>query len=98
MNEQKMKEIFSDEQFVKALLGLETPQEVQKVLAEKEIDVTLEEIVKTKEILAHYTTGELSEEDLEMVSGGFLLEGIILGVALAAGAVEGACDFFRVRW
>ncbi len=81
MNEQKMKEVFSDEQFVKSLLELETPEEVQKVLAEKEIDVTEEEIVKAREILIRYNNGELSEEELENVAGGGLLS--ILGGVVA---------------
>ncbi len=97
MNEQKMKEVFSDEQFVKSLLELETPEEVQKFLAEKEIDVTEEEIVKAREILVRYNNGDLSEEELENVAGGGIL--CFLG-SIVAGVIANAVysHVSRRRW
>lgn len=44
MNEQQIKEIFSDEAFVNSILEMETPQDVQKALSEKGLDLSLEEI------------------------------------------------------
>lgn len=70
MNEAKIKEVFSDEQFVKELFELETPEAIQSALADKDIDVTLDDIVKTRELLAKYNNGELSKEELESIAGG----------------------------
>ena len=44
MNQEKLQEVFSNEDFVKELLAKETPEEVQEMLAEKDIEVTIEEI------------------------------------------------------
>ena len=52
MNEQKIKEIFSDEIFVKSLLNLETAEEVQAALTEKEIELTVDEINALKIMLS----------------------------------------------
>ena len=45
MNEEKIKEVFADEEFVKKFFGKETPEEAQDLLAEKDIDVSIEELV-----------------------------------------------------
>ena len=52
MNEQIIKEIFSDEIFVKSLLNLETAEEVQAALTEKEIELTVDEINALKIMLS----------------------------------------------
>ncbi len=98
MNEAKIKEVFSDEQFVKELLEFETPESVQSALIDKDIDVTLEDIVKTRELLARYNSGELSEEDLESVTGGGILAvlGFTLGL-LTISTFIGLCET-RTRW
>ena len=76
MNEERIKEVFSDEAFVKELLSKETPEEVQAMLAEKDIDVTIDEIVKLRELIikklqkAQSGEEELGDEDLEDVAGG----------------------------
>ena len=36
----RIKEVFADEEFVKELFSKETPEEVQVLLAEKDIDLT----------------------------------------------------------
>lgn len=93
MNEERIKAVFSDEAFVKELLSTETPEEVQALLEEKEIEVTIEEIKETQKILikkAEQQTAEgmeLSDEDLEDVSGGIAP---LLAVALWYGACIGA--------
>ncbi len=70
MDEAKIKEVFSDEQFVKELLELETPEAIQSALAGKDIDVTLEDIVKTRELLSRYNSGDLSDAEIQSVVGG----------------------------
>lgn len=98
MNKEKLNEVFSDQQFVESLLQLETPEQVQQILKEKGIDLTVEEIEQTRDFLVRYangqlseketatlkllqnSNGELSEDELENVSGGvFLLCACLLG-------------------
>ena len=65
------------------------PEEVQEMLAEKEIDITIEEIKETRKILikkAEQQTAEgeeLTDDDLEDVAGGIAP---LLAVALWYGA------------
>ncbi len=70
MNEQKIKEILSDEAYVKELFSLETPEEVQQSLEGKDIELSIEEIMHIKDLLEKKLNGELSDEDLENVVGG----------------------------
>ena len=103
MNMEEMKEIFSDEAFVKNLFELESAGEVQAALKEKGIEFSEEEIISirdfllkveesdiTKEQLEKWTVqledGELSEEELENVAGGIVLEtvGFVVGCAIIA--------------
>ena len=84
MNEEKIKEVFSDEKFVKSLMELETPEEVQKALAEKDIDLSIDEIKAAAKLLEKRANGELADEDLETVAGGM---GLIAGLAI----VQGIC-------
>ena len=73
MNEERIKEVFSDEAFVKELFSKETPEEVQAMLEDKDIELSIDEIVKLKELLekkVENPDAELSDEDLEDVAGG----------------------------
>lgn len=79
MNEAKIKEVFSDEAFVKELFTKETPEEVQALLETKGIELSIDEIVKVREILAKKVAlaqsgeeYELSDQDLEDVAGGII--------------------------
>ena len=79
MTEERIKEVFSDEEFVKKLFSKETPEEVQVLLAEKDIDLTVAEIVKLGEIVAkklqqieNGEPAELTEEEMADVVGGVL--------------------------
>ena len=78
MNEERIKEVFSDEAFVKELLSKETPEEVQELLEDKDIEMSIGEIEKAKEMILKKLEDpdaelELSDEDLEDVAGGSLL-------------------------
>ena len=73
MNEERIKEVFSDEAFVKELFSKETPEEVQAMLEDKDIELSIDEIVKLKELFekkVENPDAELSDEDLEDVAGG----------------------------
>ena len=45
MNEERIKEVFADEEFVKELFSKETPEEAQALLVEKDIELSIDEIV-----------------------------------------------------
>ena len=104
MNIEKIKEVLANEAFVKGLFELESAAEVQAALQEKGVELTEEEILAVRDLLAKMENGEisaeqledgeLSEEALEQVAGGILLIGsaiVITKVAcIIAGAVAGA--------
>ena len=103
MNEERIKEVFSDEAFVKELLSKETPEEVQAMLEDKDIEMSVSEIVKLREMIIKKIENpdvELSEDELEDVSGGVLplmiaaaaaplvLLGVMAGITFGADAVD----------
>jgi len=114
MNEERIKEIFADEEFVKELFSKETPEEAQALLAEKDINLSVEEIVKLKDIITaklqaaeNSESAELTEEELEDVAGGYLGIATIVIVSIAVPLIFGtgvaigiSTDNFtkRLRW
>lgn len=100
MNDQQIKDLFSDQAFMNSILEMETAEEVQAALKEKGLDLSLEEIGVIRESL-NSENGELSEDELENVSGGSITVGIIIGVAAICGAAtlaKGVSDWTRRRW
>ena len=88
MNEERIKEVFSDEAFVKELFSKETPEEVQAMLEDKDIELSIDEIVKLREMIIKKAENpdadvELGDDDLEEVSGGIVID-VIFVVAVAA--------------
>lgn len=75
MNEEQVKELFSDEAFVASILEMETSEEVQKAFSDRGLDLSLDEIEIIKNSLSNEET-ELSEDDLETVTGGIRIAGI----------------------
>ena len=70
MNQEKLQEVFSNEDFVKELLSKETPEELQEMLAEKDIDITIEEIKETRKILIKKAEKQTAEgEELTELFG-----------------------------
>ena len=65
MNIEKMKEVFSDEAFVKSLFELETVAEVEAALREKGIELTEEEILGVRDLLIKVEEGGISAEQIE---------------------------------
>ena len=51
MDKERIKEIFSDKEFVTELISLETPTDIQALLKTKGIDLDLEQIEKGKKWL-----------------------------------------------
>ena len=102
MNEERIKEVFSDEEFVKELFSKETPEEAQAMLAEKEIDMSIDELVKIKDLVVaklqaseNGESFELTEEELGDVAGGYLpvaaivIVSIVIPLVTAGGIVAG---------
>ena len=109
MNEERMKEIFVDEAFVKELFGKETAEEAQALLAEKDIDVSVEELVKLKDIIVaklqaaeNGESVELTEEEMKDVTGGLGALWAVMGVLIVATGVMMAIPYVdipaRTRW
>ena len=108
MNEERIKEVFSDEEFVKELFSKETPEEAQALLAEKEIDMSIDELVKLKDLVAaklqaaeNGESTEITEEDLADVAGGVAVLFAIMGLVVVGVGVMMAIpyiDFERRRW
>jgi len=112
MNEERIKEVFSDEEFVKELFSKETPEEAKALLEEKDIDFSVEDLIKLRKIIiakmeqqTNSEEGELGEDELKNVSGGVLplfavaaaLAPVIL-YAVGFGAVGIAEAVRRRRW
>ena len=68
MNMEKMKEVFSDEAFVKSLFELDSAAEVQAALKEKGIEMTEDEILGIRDLLAKMESGAISAEQAEQWS------------------------------
>ena len=92
MNEATIREVFSNEEFVKGLFRLETPEQVQQMLRQKDISLSVAEIVNVRELLLKQMDSgqELSEQELESVTGGAMATiCLILSASLLIGAMVG---------
>ena len=104
MNKEKLQEVFSDKEFVKSLFEMKTAAEAQAALKEKGVELTEEEILGIRELVAKVSSGEISaeqlekgelpEELLEKVSGGLihLIVGIGSAVVGIANLVSWLCE------
>jgi len=104
MDQKRMQEIFSDEVFVKGLLALETPAEVQAAMKEKGLDLSESEIMQIGEQINRRIengTGsdELSIDQLDDVAGGLgPLVLIPLWLSLSAAVGMGVGGLSKLRW
>ena len=93
MNQNHIKEVFSDEVFVKSLLELETPAEVQAALKGKGIDMSESEIISLRDEIVKQAQkisegGELSADQLDDVAGGaFVIAGVLVATTAVAGII-----------
>ena len=90
MNEERIKEIFSDEAFVEELLSTHEPEKIQALLEDKDIEMSIAEIEKLKEMVIKKMENpdadlELSDDDLEDVAGGCLWVAIPIAIGILAG-------------
>ena len=74
MEKEKMiSEAMKDVEFAKKIIEIQSPEEMQKAFATKKIDLSLEEaqaVISTIKKLSESKSGEVSDEDLEEISGG----------------------------
>jgi len=100
MNE-KLNTLLEDQDFIEKLTNTETDTEVQALLAENGVELTLEEINAVKKgVEARISEeGELSEDDLENVAGGVdianIIEGVCNGIVKLGDAIH---KWTRRRW
>lgn len=86
--EEKIKEIFSDVDFLKSLESIQTAEEAQKILEEKGLTLTVEEVQKLGDMIN--SGEEFDESELDNISGGIATGMLVLygGIALVS-AVAG---------
>lgn len=84
--EEKLAKLVNNVSFVEAVKQVETPEDMQSVLKQYNVEMSVEEIIQMidvmKELKKNGNESELSEEMLDDVSGGVVVAGAIaLGVA-----------------
>ena len=88
MNESKLKELLSNEEFMNKILAMEEPENVQKAFKEEGLELTMDEVKALGAAFTKAAEGkELSEEDLDNVAGGTgaICFGVVTGVIGIAG-------------
>ena len=81
MDQARLKEVLSDEEFVKELLTMKTAEQVQDALEDKGITVTTDEIRQMGDLLRKAASGEIPKETLEAAANGELSEAELEEVA-----------------
>ena len=84
MNEEKLKEIFSDKAYVESIVKM-SAEDAAKSLQEKGVEVSAGDLVKLRDFMTVHkeelANGELSEEALAEVAGGLNIP-IVAGTAV----------------
>ena len=70
MNIEKTTEIFNSEDFVKKMEEVPTPEELTEFMNTQGADITKDELCEISKIFAERSSGEITEDELENVSGG----------------------------
>ena len=84
MNEELIREVFSDETYVENLFKSESWEAAQASLKEKGIDLSVEEIKTIVNKAKAAEEGELSDDELENVSGGI---DVVFGIIITVGSM-----------
>ena len=95
----KLMEIFGNEQFKAAVANVTTPEEMQKLIAEYGMELTVDDVIELcGQIVQAMNRGdEISEDELDNVAGGVVILGItftvtqlvLLGVGATGAAALG---------
>lgn len=86
--EEKIKTLLSDENYVNALFDLGSYEAAAAKLQEDGVEASAEELKMAVEIALKKESGEISDEDLEQIYGGFCFSALI-GPAIFTAAVTG---------
>jgi len=88
----RVEQLLNDEGFKNKFFALKSAEEMSDELAKHEIDLSAEDLRKVKQLLKKKEDGELTDEDLENVAGGFFSLPMIaaIGIACATGGGYGA--------
>lgn len=80
----RLRDILNSESFAKEVEGMKTAEDLRLALKQHGVEISIEEIIELGGKLAHQMgvgkKGELSEDDLESVSGGGLFGLVVSGV------------------
>lgn len=92
MKIEKITEVVKDEAFAKSIVDMKSPEEVKKAFATKDVDISLGEaevIISTIQKMIKNNSTELSEKDLQEISGGGntlkIASAVALGIVAAGG-------------
>ena len=87
---EKVQALMNDSKFVKMISSLENAEDVQKAFAKEGVEFSLEDISQIAELAAQTSDDELTEGQMNSVSGGILAEIAIVasGVSLLAGVMS----------
>lgn len=78
----KLMEIFGNEQFKVAVANVVTPEDMQKLIAEHGLDLTVDEVIDLCGQIANaMNSDEIGEEELDNVAGGVVILGVTFTVA-----------------
>ena len=97
MDEAKLREVLSDEEYVKELLAMESEQQVQLSLEERGIELSLDQIRQIGEFVRKVQNGEVSQEQLEHMAGGSFLA-FALTVIIGGAAIGGTMNAVIYSW
>lgn len=94
----KVEEVLREEGFAAKLLEMENPADVQAAFAEKGVDFTIEEVVEIGNAIASgEATGEISEEDLDSVSGGGIIALVVANIVADVVLIAMGCDMANTK-
>jgi len=65
MNTERIKEIFSDKEFVLSLMEMKSAEEAQVLLEQKGMELTVEQVEKVQELFLKVKNGEITPQQLE---------------------------------
>ena len=87
-----LEELFSDKEFVLKVISLQSNEEIQKEFKKNGVKVSIEDIQKIKDKFQEFVdnSGKISDEEMEVISGGIPLNSVIsyisgVGSILASG-------------
>jgi len=93
---EKINELVSDKEYVKHLMSLGSLEEMSKELEKKDIDLSPDELRKIGQLIKKKESGELTDEELEEVAGGFV--GWLVAAGIVGAALSGAGLYYGTKY